>query len=121
MVRIPAGVTAPLLFFMLALASLGARAAPQSLECTLTDTDAQTAAEHRSIELIFDEEAATLKFREGGRTRNLGDVSISTTSISGGEPGMTVGISRSSWRVVVQTYQKNSVRTEYGVCALSAR
>ena len=96
-------------------------AGPQRLECTLTDTDAQSAVEHRSIAIIFDEDAATMQLREGGRSRNLSDVSISMTSMSGGEADMTIGVSRSSWRVVLQTYQKNSVRTEYGVCALSGQ
>jgi hypothetical protein len=101
------------------LASRGAWAAPQRLECTLTDTDTQSAVEHRSIAIIFDEDKATMKLQDSSRTRDLTNVSISMTSMSGGEADMTVGVSRSSWRVVLQTYQKNAVRTEYGVCALA--
>jgi len=120
-VKIPIHACAPLLLAAGVLASGNTFAGPQRLECTLTETDAESAVEHRSIAIVFDEDAATMKLQEGGRTRNLSDVSISMTSMSGGEADMTVGVSRSSWRVVLQTYQKNSVRTEYGVCALSGQ
>ena len=116
-VKIPIHAFAPLLL----LASGNTFAGPQRLECTLTETDAESAVEHRSITIVFDEDAATMKLQEDGRTRNLSNVSISMTSMSGGEADMTIGVSRSSWRVVLQTYQKNSVRTEYGICALSGR
>ena len=96
-------------------------ASPQRLECTLTDTDTQKGMEHRSIAIVFDEDAATMQWQEGGRTRNLTRVSISMTSMSGGETDMTIGVSRSSWRIVLQTYRKDSVRTEYGVCAIRAQ
>ena len=98
-------------------------AAPQRLECILTDTDVQSQSrmEHRSIAIIFDEEAATMQWQEGGHTRALTHVSISMTSMSGGDGGMTIGVSRSSWRVVLQTYQGNTVRTEYGTCAIRAQ
>ncbi len=117
--QIPIGVSAPLLLVAAVLANSAAWAAPQRLECTLTDTDAQSAVERRSIAIIFDEEATTMNLQESGRIRNLTNVSISMTSMSGGDAGVTIGVSRSSWRVVLQTYQGNSVRTEYGVCALS--
>jgi len=119
LVRIPSEVSAPLLLVAAVLANSGAWAAPQRLECTLTDTDTASAVEHRSITIIFDEDTAAMKLQEGGHTRNMTNVSISMTSMSGGDAGTTVGVSRSSWSVVLQTYQKNSVRTEYGVCALA--
>jgi hypothetical protein len=96
-----------------------ASAAAQRLDCTLTDRNAQTGVEHRALIIVFDEDAATMQWQEGKRIRDLTDVSISTTSMSGGERAMTIGISRSSWRIVLQTYQKNAVRTEFGVCAVS--
>ncbi|MGA2839595.1 MAG: hypothetical protein ABSG18_05355 [Steroidobacteraceae bacterium] len=121
LVRISIGVSVPLLLVAAVLASAGALAAAQRLECTLTDTDAQSAVERRAIAIIFDEETTTMQLQEGGHTRNLTDVSISMTSMSGGETDMTIGVSRSSWRVVLQTYQENSVRTEYGICTISAQ
>jgi hypothetical protein len=102
-----------------AIAGRTASAAAQRLDCTLTDRDAETGVEHRALAIVFDEDAATMQWQEGGRIRDLTDVSISMTSMSGGEPAMTIGISRSSWRIVLQTYQKNAVRTEFGVCAIS--
>ena len=104
----------------LSLAGAAAGAAPQRLDCMLTDTDTETAVEQRRIAIVFDEEASTLLLDEAGRTRSLANVSIGMTSISGGEANLTVGVSRSSWRVVLQTYQKSSVRTEYGTCAKNA-
>jgi len=112
---------AALLLVTAVLASPVAWAAPQRLECTLTDTDAESAVERRALAIIFDEETTTMKMQEDGRIRNLTNVSISMTSMSGGDAGMTIGVSRSSWRIVLQTYQRNSVRTEYGVCALDVQ
>ena len=104
-----------------AIAGSAASAAAQRLDCTLTDKDAETGVEHRAIAIVFDEDAATMQWQEGGRVRDLTDVSISMISMSGGEPAKTIGISRSSWRIVLQTYQKNGIRTEFGVCAIRAQ
>jgi|GEM_PF-6803493 hypothetical protein len=120
LVQIPIELSVPLLLVAAVLASGSAYAAPERLECILTDADAQIGVERRSIAIVFDEEAATMQWEEAGRIRLLTNVSISTTSISGGEADVTVGVSRSSWRVVLQTYQRNSVRTEYGDCAIRA-
>jgi len=117
----PNGVFAALLFVTGVLASPLAWASPQHLECTLTDTDSESAVEQRALTITFDEETTTMKMQESGRIRNLTNVSISTTSMSGGDAGMTIGVSRSSWRIVLQTYQHNSVRTEFGVCALDVQ
>lgn len=116
--QIPIELSVPLLLVAAVLASGSACAAPQRLECILTDADAQIGVERRSIAIVFDEDSATMQWQEAGRIRLLTNVSISTTSMSGGEADVTVGVSRSSWRVVLQTYQNNSVRTEYGVCAI---
>lgn len=93
-------------------------AAVQRLDCVLTDTDEASAVEHRPIVILFDDESATMKLQEGARSRDLGQVSISMVSMSGGDADTTIGVSKSSWRVVVQTYQRGSVRTEFGVCTL---
>jgi hypothetical protein len=119
-VQIPPGRFVPLLLTVAVLASGGAYAVPQRLECLLTDADAQIGVERRSIAIIFDEDAATMQWQEAGRIRILTNVSISMTSMSGGEADVTLGVSRSSWRVVLQTYRKGSVRTEFGVCAIRA-
>ncbi len=111
------GIRAILLSCAAMLAS-PAVAATQRLDCVLTDTDVASAIEHRPIVILFDDESATMKLQEGARTRELGQVSISMVSMSGGDADTTIGVSKSSWRVVVQTYQSGSVRTEFGVCTL---
>jgi len=116
--RIPTEVCA-LTVLLAVTASAHAGSAPQRLACVLTDIDTASAVEHRSIAIVFDADRSTIAFEEGGRSQDLTNVSISMTSMSGGVGDMTVGVSRSSWRVVVQTYGKSSVRTEYGVCALA--
>jgi len=112
-----AGISAP--FLAAVLASPVASAAPERLQCLLTDTDAQSAVEQRPLVILFDEDANTMQVQESGRTSTLADVSITMTSMSGAGANMTIGVSRSSWRIVRQTYQKNSVRTEFGVCSLT--
>jgi len=41
--------------------------------------------EHRPIAIIFDEDEGTIKLQEVGRARSMTNVSISMTSMSGGE------------------------------------
>lgn len=119
--RVPLALATHALVAAAVLMADAAFAAPQRLECTLTDTDAQSGVEQRSIALIFDDAAATMTLEEGGRARDLTDVSISTTSMSGNDANITVGVSRSSLRVVLQTYQKNTVENEYGVCSIGGQ
>jgi hypothetical protein len=119
--RAPLALAAHALAAAAVLTAGAAFAAPQRLECTLTDMDTQSGVEQRSIALMFDDAAATMTLEEGGRTRDLTDVSISTTSMSGSDANMTIGVSRSSLRVVLQTYQKNSVQNEYGVCSIEGQ
>lgn len=119
--RVPSGVGACLLFAAGVLVANVAAAASQRLQCTLTDTDAQREVERRPIAIVFDEDAGTMRLLEGGRTRVLKNVSISMTSMSGADAEITVGVSRSSLSVVLQTYQKNSVQTEYGNCAIDVK
>jgi len=119
--RAPVGLAAHLLLAASILTAFAACAAPQRLECTLTDTDAQKGVERRPIAIVFDEDAGTMRLIEGGRMRRLKDVSISMTSMSGVDAEITVGVSRSSLSVVLQTYQKNSAQTEYGICAIDVK
>jgi len=108
------------LLWMATVFACPALAAPQRLDCVLTDTDAASGIERRPIVILFDEDAASMRLQEGGRTRDLGNVSISMVSMSGGDANTTVGVSKSSWRVVLQTYEHGSVRTEFGVCSRRA-
>jgi len=109
------------LLLLAATVANAAVAAPQRLDCILSDTDARSGVERRAIAINFDDQTVTMSLEEAGRTRIFTVVSISMTSMSGGEGDITVGVSRSSLRVVLQTYRKASVETEYGVCSVSLR
>jgi hypothetical protein len=96
-------------------------AAMQRLECILTNADGQAEEERRSIAVIFNDENNSMRLEQAGHVFTLTDVSISMTSMSGGGAEMTVAVSRSSLRVVLQTYQGDSVRNEYGDCTAGVR
>ncbi len=113
------------------LASFGIlKATPQELDCILTDMetkseetkfDSQVAGEKRAIVVTFDEQQGLLSLREGKADKLLQDVTITPTSMNGAADGISLGIDRSSWRIVFQTYGPNSVRNEFGICNLRSR
>ncbi len=93
-----------------------ASAAPQQLDCTLTDTEAKPGSESRPIVVIFDEDEKTLTAEESGRSYSFTKVSISNVSINGQDDSVSLGIDRSSFGFVWQQYGADKVRTEYGQC-----
>jgi hypothetical protein len=93
-----------------------ASAAPQRLDCTLTDSEAHPQSESRPIAVIFDEDQKTLTAEEGNRTYSFIKVSISNVSINGQADNVGLGIDRSSLGIVWQQYEADKVRTEYGHC-----
>jgi hypothetical protein len=104
-----------------------ASATPQELDCILTDIetkseetkfDSQVAVEKRAIAVTFDEQQGALSLREGAASKPLQDVTITPTSMNGAAGNVSLGIDRSSWRIVFQTYGPNSVRNEFGICNL---
>ena len=106
------------------------KATPQELDCILTDVetkseetkfDSQVAVEKRAIVVTFDEQQRLLSLREGKADKLLQDVTITPTSMNGAADGISLGIDRSSWRIVFQTYGPNSVRNEFGICNLHPR
>jgi hypothetical protein len=97
-----------------------ALAAPQRLDCVLTDTDTQRGGEKRAIAIEFDEANKTITLDENGRARPLRDVAISNSSMSGGVDGISIGVDRSSLRVVFQAYGAESVANEFGRCTAAA-
>ena len=57
--------------------------------------------------------------REARRHRHaLDKVAISQTSMTGAAEHISVGIDRSSWRIVFQTYEEGVTRNEFGNCRL---
>jgi hypothetical protein len=94
--------------------STGAAAAPQKLDCVLTDT--KPGSESRAVAVVFDEDRKTLSAEEGGRSYSFSKVTITYISISGHADGVSIGIDRSSLGIVWQQYGADKVRTEYGHC-----
>ncbi len=93
-----------------------ASAAPQRLDCVLTDTEAKPGSENRPVVVVFDENNKTLTAEEGGRSYSFKKVSISNISINGDADSVSLGIDRSSFGIVWQQYGADKVRTEYGQC-----
>ena len=96
--------------------SAGALAAPQQLDCVLTDTGTQPGSESRPITVVFDDEAKTLTVQDSSQNYSFASVSISNVSISGVDQSVSLGIDRSSLGIVWQKYGATEVATEYGRC-----
>ena len=108
------------------LAPRTAAAAPQTLDCVLTDIetksgdtkfDSEEDAEKRAIAVIFDDGEKTLAIQADGKRAALGNVAISQTSMTASAGNISLGIDRSSWRIVFQTYGQSTTRNEFGDCS----
>jgi len=91
-------------------------AAPQQLDCVLTDTEARPQSENRPIVVTFDADKRILMAEETNRVYSFIKVSISNVSINGQADNVSLGIDRSSLGIVWQQYEADKVRTEYGHC-----
>lgn len=97
------------------------------LDCRLTDIESRNGtqfdravgAENRSVTVVFDEQRGTLTFDRQGNPQALRDVTITQTSIAGAADDVSLGIDRASGSIVFQTYTPDSMRAEFGECALS--
>jgi hypothetical protein len=98
------------------VAWIEASAAAQEFDCVLTDTAEQLGSENRTIVVVFDESAKTLRAQDGSQRYSLTNVSISTIAISGDVDSVSVGIDRSSLGIVWQQYAADKVVTEFGHC-----
>lgn len=90
-------------------------AAPQQLDCVLTDTSTQPGSEGWPVVVVFDEDKKTLSAEEG-RSYSFINVLISNVSINGQADDVSLGIDRSSLGIVWQQYGADNVRTDYGDC-----
>lgn len=113
---------------VLLLASAGAIAAPQRLDCTLTSLETKAgpttdvAAENRSITVVFDQEAKVLTAYPNGNALVLTNVTMSQVAISGYVSGqVSLSLDPSSWSIVFQTYKPDSTSTEFGTCSVSTK
>lgn len=99
-----------------------ALAAPQQLNCILTDTETQPGSESRPIVVVFDEDAKTLTAKDGDHTYSFSKISISNVSINGLGDTVSLGVDRSSFGIVWQQYGggADKATTEFGHCQRAA-
>jgi len=107
-------ITATLLASVISIG--GAAAAPQRLDCVLTDTLARPGSESRSVMVVYDEENKTLTAEAAGQSYSFGKVTITYIAINGQTDDISLGIDRSSLGIVWQQYGTDKVNTEYGHC-----
>lgn len=93
-----------------------ALAAPQQLDCVLTDTVAKPGSESRPVTVIFDEAKKSLTAKEDGHDYDFSKVMITYIAISGQADDVSLGIDRSSLGIVWQHYAADKVATEFGHC-----
>ena len=93
-----------------------AAAAPQQLDCVLTDTEGKRGSENRPIVVVFDEDAKTVTAKGGGNNYSFSKVFISNVSINGAADSVSLGLDRSSLGIVWQQYEADKVSTEFGQC-----
>ena len=113
---------------VLLLSPGGGSAAPTRLDCTLTSLEMKTgsttdtAAENRSIIVVFDRDAKALTVYPDDSAVVLTNVTMSQIAMSGYVSGdVSLSIDPSSWGIVFQTYKPASTTTEFGACSLSAK
>jgi hypothetical protein len=99
---------------------VSAFAAPARIECVLKSEGAGGKDAGRKIAVVFDAEMNTLVAYQGDQRLEFKDVTISTVSINGATGDTTIGIDRSSWSIVVQTYAQDHVSDEFGPCKPAA-
>lgn len=97
-------------------ANAAALAAPQQLDCILTDTKAKPGSERRPVAVIFDEDTKTLTARAGDRNYSFAKVTMTYIAISGQTKDASVGVDRSALGIVWQQYAAGKVTTEFGHC-----
>ena len=113
----------PAIFLLLLPA--GAGAAPERLDCRLIKAEIQSGsqseqvAEDRSIIVVFDEQTRALTVYQDANGQALNGVTITQSSMSGAVGEISLGLERSSWGIVFQTYGSDSMRAEFGECNLS--
>jgi len=92
------------------------QAAPQQLNCLLTDTLARPGSQSRPVTVVYDEDDKTLTAEAAGRHYTFSKVTITYIAINGHADDVVVGIDRSSLGIIWQQYGTEEVGTEYGHC-----
>ena len=102
------------------MASRAALAAPTKLDCVLTHLGPDGKDVPHAITVTFDSEANSLVVVDGTKNIDLAHVKISTISVNGYNGDISIGIERSSWAIVLQTYSQNPPLAEFGQCQPTA-
>ena len=109
------------------LVGWAALAEPNRLTCELTRVQIKTganfeaAAESKLFAITFDEDAKTLAVERDSKTLPLDHVTMTPITMTGYIDDLSLGVDRSSWSVVLQTYRMNSIRSEFGTCSQGAK
>jgi hypothetical protein len=98
----------------------GTFAAPKGLTCVISQADTDGKAITRTVGIAFDADANTLTVDDGTQHKDLAHVRISTISVNGYNDEVSIGIERSSWAIVLQTYMPDHSTAEFGTCKLLA-
>ena len=112
---------------VLVQSSAAALAEPTRLECTLSRLQTksgqnfESAVENRSLSVTYDEEGRSLKVDRDGKTYSLGHITMTPISITGYVDDISLGVDRSSWSVVLQTFGSSSTTSEFGTCGKSTK
>lgn len=93
-----------------------ADAAPTKLDCILTQLGPDGKDVAHAITVAFDSGANSLVVTDGAKNFDLAHVKISTISINGYNSEISIGIERSSWAIVLQTYSQSPPIAEFGQC-----
>ena len=99
-----------------------ASAGPRSLDCKLTTVQTKTgssfevASENQRLTITFDEGAKTLIADLDARLLAFDHVTITPITMTGYVLDVSLGIDRSDWSIVLQTYEDRSIRSEFGTC-----
>ena len=113
--------------FVLLVAPATALAEPTRLECMLSRLQTksgqnfESAVENRSLVVTFDEEGRSLKVDRDGKTYALGHITMTPISMTGYVDDISLGVDRSSWSVVLQTFGPNATTSEFGTCGKSTK
>jgi hypothetical protein len=105
------------------LSPLSASASALTFQCTLTETETinqgsqfSTDTERRSIHIQVDEAEKRISVYQDGHSEALRNVVITQIAMTGYTEKLSIGIQRSSLNVVLQSYEPNRTKAEFGLC-----
>lgn len=105
------------------LSPVSASASTESFQCMLAeeenitaDSQFSTNTEKRLIQIQVDEAARRISIYQDGKPHALGNVTITQIAMTGYTDKLSVGLQKSSLNVVLQTYEPNRIKAEFGSC-----